>query len=155
MKWYLAVGLTILVMVSTLLFRFPVPGGGYFNLGDVVIVFTGLYAGKKIGFLAGGIGSALADLIGFPIFAPITLIVKGLEGFVCGLGKSDRPVLSYLMPALGVLIMVAGYFLGCLLLPNLGKAVAIADLPLNLLQALVGFVGGRALFAAFNRITVL
>ncbi|MDY0151048.1 MAG: ECF transporter S component [Candidatus Cloacimonas sp.] len=153
MKWYLIVGLTVLVMVSTLLIRFPIPGGGYFNLGDVVIVFTGLYAGKKIGFLAGGIGSALADLIGFPVFAPITFVVKGIEGFLCGLGQGSNKLLSYLMPALGVLFMVFGYFLGCLLFPNLGKVVAIADLPVNLVQALVGYVGGRALFIAYERVS--
>lgn len=155
MKWYLVVGLTILVMVSTLLFRIPIPGGGYFNLGDVVIVFTGLYAGKKVGLLAGGVGSALADVIGFPVFAPITLVVKGIEGFVCGLGKSEVKLMTFLMPALGVLIMVAGYFLGCMLLPTLGIAVALADLPTNFLQAGIGYIGGRALYAAYNRIASL
>ena len=85
MKWYLIVGLTVMVMVATLLVRIPVPGGGYFNLGDVVIIFSGLFGGWKAGLIAGGIGSALADLIGFPVFAPITLIIKGLEGLVAGL----------------------------------------------------------------------
>ena len=67
MKWYLIVGLTVMVMIATVLVRIPVPGGGYFNLGDVVIIFSGLFGGWKAGLIAGGIGSALADLIGFPV----------------------------------------------------------------------------------------
>jgi len=153
MKWYLVVGLTVLIMVVTLFVRIPVPGGGYFNMGDVLIVFTGLFAGWRTGLIAGGIGSALADLIGFPVFAPITLIVKGLEGLICGLGKPGRKADSFIFPALGVLFMVAGYFIGTWLFPNLGKVVALTDFPVNLIQATVGYLGGRALFGAYTRIT--
>ena len=153
MKWYVVVGLTVLVCVTTLLVRIPIPGGGYFNLGDVIIVFAGLFYGWKVGLVAGGIGSALADLIGFPVFIPITLIVKGLEGLISGLGRKGNNLHSFIFPALAVIVMVAGYFGGSWLFPNLGKAVAIADLPLNIVQAAVGFAGGRILFAAYKRIT--
>ena len=163
MKWYQLVSYTILVMVGTLFVRVPVPGGGYFNLGDTIIVFAGLFAGTKAGMLAGGIGSALADLMGFPLFAPITLVAKGVEGYLCGLGKvksedtqsqhsAKHILLSYLMPALGVLSMVALYFAGSALLPSLGLAVALADLPVNLLQALVGYLGGRVILIAYTKL---
>jgi len=114
MKWYLIVGLTVMVMIATVLVRIPVPGGGYFNLGDVVIIFSGLFGGWKAGLIAGGIGSALADLIGFPVFAPITLIVKGLEGLVAGLAKPAVKWQIYFFPAIAVIIMIAGYFFGLL-----------------------------------------
>ncbi|MEN6444920.1 MAG: ECF transporter S component [Candidatus Cloacimonas sp.] len=153
MKWYIIVGLTVMVMVATLLVRIPVPGGGYFNLGDVVIIFSGLFAGWKTGLIAGGIGSALADLIGFPVFAPITLIVKGLEGLVAGLAKPGRKWQQNLYPAFAVLIMIVGYFVGCWLFPNLGLAVAITDLPVNLVQAAAGYFGGKALFIAYTKIS--
>jgi len=152
MKWYITVGLTVLISVTTLLVRIPIPGGGYFNLGDVVIVFCGLFYGWKVGLVAGGIVSALADLIGFPVFAPITLIVKGLEGLICGLGKKDNVFQSYLFPLLAVIVMVGGYFGGSWIFPNLGPAVAFADLPLNIVQAAVGYAGGRVLFGAYKRI---
>ncbi len=153
MKWYLLVGLTVLIMVVTLFVRIPVAGGGYFNMGDVLIVFTGLFAGWKAGLIAGGIGSALADLIGFPVYAPLTLLIKGLEGLICGLGKPGRKADSYIFPALAVIVMVLGYFVGTWYFPNLGKAMAFADFPVNLIQASVGYVGGRALFGAYLRIT--
>jgi len=152
MKWYLKVGFIVLVMVTTLLIRVPVPGGGYFNFGDVVIVFAALLGGSKSGALAGGIGSALADLIGFPIFAPITLVAKGLLGLLAGLGKDKKGWLSILFPVLGGIAMVEGYFLGTWLMPSLGFAAALADLPPNLLQAALGITGGRLLFAAWQRL---
>lgn len=152
MKWYLTVGFTVLVMVTTLLIRIPVPGGGYFNFGDVIIVFTGLYAGKKTGMIAGGIGSALADLIGFPIFAPITLVAKGLLGLFAGLGHQANPFWHNVFPLMGGGLMVAVYLIGTYLMPGFGIAAAVADLLPNLLQAILGFIGGKLLFAGFVKL---
>ncbi|MDD3236408.1 MAG: ECF transporter S component, partial [Candidatus Cloacimonetes bacterium] len=111
MKWYKFVAFTVIVTLATYLIRIPLPGGGYFNFGDVAVLFIGLYAGSKVGMLAGGIGSALADLIGFPVFAPITLIAKGLEGLIAGIGKDKAPFWNYSMTILGDLTMVVVYFL--------------------------------------------
>lgn len=155
MKWYFTVGFTVLVMVTTILIRIPVPGGGYFNLGDVVIVFCGLYAGRKSGLIAGGIGSALADLIGFPLFAPITLVAKALLGFFAGMGKTAGVWMRNIWPLIGGLVMVLVYFAGTWIMPSFGKAAALADVPANLLQAGFGFVGGRLLFAAYTKIEEL
>ena len=147
-KWYLNLGYVVLVTVATMIIPIPIPGGGFFNFGDVMIVFIGLHAGRRAGALAGGIGSAIADLLLFPLFAPITLLVKGLEGWLSGLGHKSSGLGRFLFPLSGCALMVGGYFLGEWALPQLGKAVAIADLGVNIVQGLVGFVGGRALFEA-------
>lgn len=152
MKWYTTVGFTVLVAVSTLLIRIPVPGGGYFNFGDVVIVFCGLYGGSRAGVVAGGIGSAIADIIGFPLFAPITLVAKGVLGYCVGRGKASSGFLRNAWPILGGILMVAIYFLGTWYMPSFGKAAAVADFPPNILQVTLGFIGGRLLFAAYTRI---
>ena len=81
----LIVVLSSLVAVATLLIRIPNPMGGYFNLGDVMIFVSALTFGPLIGGIAGGVGSAIADMIGFPLFAIPTLIIKGIEGFLAGL----------------------------------------------------------------------
>ena len=148
--WFQAVGLTVLVTVATLLVRIPMPSGGYLNFGDVVVVFAGMYGGKKVGAIAGGVGSAAADLIGFPIFAPITLLAKGLEGWICGFAKGRGKALSYIYPLVGVGCMMAVYFTGTLLFPQLGMAAALADLPGNVLQATLGYLGGRSLYLVFT-----
>ena len=59
---------TALVAVGTLVLRIPNPMGGYFNLGDVMIFVCALTFNPIIGGIAGGMGSAIADLIGFPVF---------------------------------------------------------------------------------------
>ncbi|PKN78986.1 MAG: hypothetical protein CVU48_06665 [Candidatus Cloacimonetes bacterium HGW-Cloacimonetes-1] len=151
MKWYYLVGLTVVVMMSTLLVRIPLPGKGYFNFGDVVVVFAGLYGGKKAGFVAGAFGSAFADLIGFPLFAPITFVAKGLEGLICGFGKGLHGWKVYSITSLGVLAMVAVYFFGSALLPQIGLPGAIAELPANLIQAGLAVVGGNLVFQAFDK----
>lgn len=146
--WYQNLGFIVLVTVATMIIPIPIPGGGFFNFGDVMIVFVGLYAGRKAGALAGGIGSAIADLLLFPLFAPITFVVKGLEGYVCGLAHGKSGFLQFILPLAGSAIIVVGYFLGEWFMPQLGKAVALADLPVNIVQASAGFIGGRALFEA-------
>jgi uncharacterized membrane protein len=98
---------------------FPIPATkGFINLGDAGVMITGLLLGPVIGGLAGGIGSALADiLLGYAIYAPATLIIKGLEGFVIGIianprknnrNLSKRDILAVII---GGFIMVTGYFL--------------------------------------------
>ncbi len=146
MKWYYLVGITIAVTVITLIIRVPLPSKGYFNFGDVAVVFAGLFLGTRGGALAGGIGSALADVIGgFPLFAPISLIAKGLEGLYAGAARDRHGIWHYLSPALGVMIMVAVYFVAEIILPQIGIGGALAELPANLIQAGGGYAGGMIL----------
>ena len=78
--------MTSLVMVATMIIRVPVPfTQGYVHLGDAMIFLAVLIVGKKYGTFAGGVGSALADLLsGYAYYAPWTFVVKGLMAFVVG-----------------------------------------------------------------------
>lgn len=146
-KWYTVVGLTVLVTVTTYLIAVPLPGGGYFNFGDVAVVFAALIMGRYGGALAGGIGSALADiLLGWAAFAPITFVAKGLEGFFAGFGSGVRGFKTVLFPIIGALSMVAVYFLAEGILPQYGWAMAVSEIPANLIQAVGAVIGGRLLF---------
>lgn len=50
---------------ATMSIRIPTPGtGGYIHPGDAIVILSGIVLGPVWGFLAGGIGSALADLLG-------------------------------------------------------------------------------------------
>ena len=56
--------LTAMVAVATMAFQVPIPATkGYINLGDTVIFIAALLLGPGYGALAGGVGSAMADLI--------------------------------------------------------------------------------------------
>ncbi len=108
-----------LICVLTMITAFPIPATkGFINLGDAGVMIAGLLLGPVIGGLAGGIGSALADiLLGYTIYAPATLIIKGLEGFVIGIianpKKNNRKltIRDILAVIVGGSIMVTGYFL--------------------------------------------
>lgn len=79
--------MTALVFLATIFTRIPGPiPPGYINFGDTVIIIAAILLGKSSGFIAGAFGSALADVIapGGIIFAPVTFIVKGLEGYLAG-----------------------------------------------------------------------
>jgi len=85
-----------LVAVSTIMFTLYVPATrGYFNIGEAAIFTIALLSGRYFGAVAGGLGSALADiLLGYYVFAPATLVVKGLEGGLLGYLAEKRPDLS-------------------------------------------------------------
>jgi len=140
--------LAAVVFVITMFIRIPIPRtGGYLNLGDVLVLFGGLYLGPRWGTIAGGVGSAIADLVGFPVFAPYTLVVKALEGFLAGALRKKAPWLGCL---LGALIMVGGYFLteAVLLAGAIGLSAAVVELPFNLFQGAVGVLGALAVWKA-------
>lgn len=67
---------------------------GYVNIGDTVVLLSGVLFGPLTGLAAGGLGSALADLLlGYGFWAPWTLLIKGLEGWPRAgpLGAGRRP----------------------------------------------------------------
>ncbi len=74
------------VCAATLIIRIPVPAtSGYINLGDSMVFVSALLFGARIGGFAGGVGSAIADIMGgYGSWAPFTLIIKGTEGYVAG-----------------------------------------------------------------------
>lgn len=154
------VALTALTLLATMFVRVPLPSRGYFNFGDVAVVFAGLVLGHMagrsgwlLGAAAGGVGSALADLIGgFGVFAPITLVAKGLEGFMAAVAASRHRLVHILFLTLGGICMAGVYFLGEVLMPNIGVQGATAEIIPNLVQAVGGAVGGRLTFAAYLRI---
>lgn len=146
----LAAVMIALTTVFTLLVRVPTPARGYVNLSDVAITFAALALGPWVGAVAGGIGTALADVLGgFAPFAPLSLVAHGLEGFVIGLLGSGQRNLARMITAwaAGGLIMVATYFIGEGLILT-GWGPAFAEVPLNLFQAVVGAVVGIPLVIA-------
>ena len=67
-----------LVCLATMAIQIPVPGtNGYVNIGDAIIFITSILFGPTPGMIAGGIGSALADIqSGYTHWALFTLIIN-------------------------------------------------------------------------------
>ncbi|MFX0168105.1 MAG: ECF transporter S component [Candidatus Hodarchaeota archaeon] len=140
----LTIVFTALTTVATLLLVIPFPAtSGYFNLGDSLVMISGLLLGPVGGFIAGGTGSALADMVAYPHFAPITFIVKGCEGLVVGLFSQQIKAVSriHLRDILGLLlgacVMLLGYFVAEAFL--FGWEAALLELVwVNSIQVTVG-----------------
>ncbi|MCJ7613646.1 ECF transporter S component [Candidatus Bathyarchaeota archaeon] len=129
--------MSALVAVGTLIDRIPNPMGGYFNVGDVMIFVAALTFNPIIGGAAGGLGSAIADLIGFPLFALPTLVIKGLEGLIAGLITNKKSVFRDVLAVVAAgAEMVTGYFLVEVYLYGLGGA--LGEVPANIAQIAVG-----------------
>lgn len=129
-----------LTAVATASIQIPIPATeGYINLGDTMVLLNSILFGPVVGAIAGGGGSAIADLAtGFPHWAPWTLIIKGIEGGVAGfLAKKGRSY-AILGTCIGAAGMVAGYFLVEAFMYGIGGAMA--EVLGNVFQAISGIV---------------
>ena len=71
---------------ATMAVKVPSPTGGYMNLGDTVVLLGAYFLGPVYGAAAGGVGPALADLLGgYPVYVPATLVIKAVMGITAGL----------------------------------------------------------------------
>jgi uncharacterized membrane protein len=142
-----------LACVATMSIRIPTPGtSGYIHPGDAIVILSGVILGPVWGLLAGGIGSAMADLLGgYFIYVPITFVIKGLVAFVSGMiyqkiGKDSKS--RYIAVILGgvvdIIFVAGGYFL-CEA-PMYTIAGAAASVPANLVQGTAGLVIAAVLY---------
>ena len=142
--------MSALVTAGTLIVRIPNPMGGYFNLGDVMIFVAALTFNPLIGGVAGGLGSAIADIIGFPLFAIPTLVIKGLEGLLASLITNKKNVYrDILAVVVAGAEMVIGYFLVELYLWGIGGA--LAEVPANIAQIAIGGLVGIPIALVLRR----
>ena len=143
-----------LVMLATSTFRIPVPmTQGYVHLGDTMIFLGVLVLGRRNGCLAAGIGSALADVLaGYAIYAPWTLIIKGLMAFVMAtfIGKTNIRYKTIIGMVLAGIVMAAGYCIVDGVLAG-NMAAGFIGLPANIGQFAVGMVLASALAAALYK----
>lgn len=158
----------IMIAVVAVFTRFVVVpiGTGFFNFSDVAIYFAAFAFGPWIGFAAGGVGAALADIsLGYSQFAILTFFAHGLEGLVAGylgwegspiaclVGKGDVRLRMLLGWLAGTVVMVGLYFLGESAVPAMwgGLPQAITEWPFNVLQNVAGGIVGIPLVLAVRR----
>ena len=106
---------TALVCVLTMFIQIQIipAEGGMVHLGNVPLFFAAAFFGKRVGAVCGGLGMALSDLLsGWTMWAPGTLIVVGIMGFVFGLIVNKKPTfVKLLLAVFAVLgIKLVGYY---------------------------------------------
>ena len=155
--------LSAITAIFTIAVRIPIaPTRGYINLGDVAIFFAAFIFGPVTAFIAGGLGTAIADVVGgFGQWAPISFVVHGLQGFVIGLvynlllkkeetaGSGNFLIQGLFTFLSGAAVMVSGYFAAGVFM--VGAGAAAVEIPGNIFQNIAGVIGGIALTAAVRK----
>ena len=152
----LAALFTALTVVATMVIRIPAPLVGYANLGDTMVLLSAWVLGPVWGMAAGGIGSMIADLLGYPPYAVATLVIKALMALVAGgifraMGRKGHRLAARLVGALAAeTVMVLGYFAFEGVFLGLGWSAAL-NIPVNLVQGVVCLVAAVALAQVLER----
>lgn len=138
--------------VATMVISIPIPGtNGFVNIGDSFVLLSGLLFSHYFGAIIGGVGSALADVfLGYSIYAPITLIVKGVEGFIVGKINGSSKTSTIIAVICAVIWMPIGYFIFEALIFNV--PIALGSLLANYIQGTVSGVLAIVLYPIIVKI---
>ena len=143
-----------MVFVITAYLHIPTHNG-YVHCGDGVIFLAACVLPMPYSIIVGAVGALLADLLtGFAIWAPGSMIIKGLLAllFTCKSNKIlTKRNLFMLLPA--ALISAAGYYLYEVLV--IGSFTAsLVGIPGSLVQALASSIVYVAIGAAMDKYNV-
>ena len=148
-----------MVCVATMIIKIPSPMKGYLNIGDCIVLLCGWLLAPGYGFVAAGLGSALADMFsGYLTYAPATFLIKGsmaLIAFVCFklMNKRIGRLPSQIIGAvLAEIVMVLGYYVfeGFMY----GFIPSAVNIPANAVQGAAGLILGIILVKVFERLKI-
>ena len=155
-KIVMAAMLAALACVATMIIKIPSPLKGYLNLGDSIVLVAGWMLSPMYGFLAAGLGSALADLFsGYVTYAPATFVIKGLMALIAFYGykllhnKIGNLPSRIITGILAEIMMILGYFAfeGFLY----GFVPSLVNIPANGVQGIAGLIIGVILIKIFEK----
>ena len=160
-KIVMAALIAALTCIATMIIKIPSPLKGYLNLGDCIVLVAGWMLSPAYGFLAAGLGSALADIFsGYVAYAPATFVIKGLMAIIAFYGfklfnkKLGNLPSRIISGAAAEIMMILGYFVfeGFLY----GFVPSLVNIPANGVQGVAGLIIGILLMTVFekNKITL-
>ncbi len=125
-----------LVCVATMVIKVPSPLNGYVNLGDSVVLLAGWLLPPVYGFMAAGMGSAMADMFsGYVLYAPATFVIKGVMAVIAHKLVKKTKVIS---GVIAEIVMIVGYlFLESVLY---GFYPSLVNVPANAIQGVICLV---------------
>ena len=145
-----------LACVATMIIKIPSPLKGYLNLGDCIVLTAGWLLSPTYGFLAAGLGSAMADVFsGYVTYAPATFIIKGLMALIAFYGfkllnkKIGNLPSRIISGIVAEIVMILGYFVFEVLL--YGFITSAVNIPANGVQGIAGLIIGVILIKVFEK----
>ncbi len=151
--WLCTTAVLMAMNVALSSFGVPVPGG-HLYLNDIVICTASIILDPLAAFMVGGVGAFLGDFFFYPAPMWVSLVTHGLQAIIISVFShyvlKKKPVLSSgIGVTIGAIIMVVGYSLGRAFIYST-PAYAVAKLPFQILQAVVGAVFGMLLCWKFG-----
>lgn len=155
-KIVMAALIAALACVATMIIKIPSPLKGYLNLGDCIVLVAGWMLSPAYGFLAAGLGSALADILsGYVVYAPATFVIKGLMALIDFYGfkllhnKIGNLQSKIIAGIFAEIVMILGYFVfeGFLY----GFAPSLVNIPANGVQGIAGLIIAVVLIKFFEK----
>lgn len=148
-----------LTLVATYLIQIRLPfigAGGLIHMGNIPLFIGAWLFGRKTGAIAGGIGMGLFDLLsGWVSWAPFTLVIVGLMGYVIG-KVEEKPLVKNTLAnriigiILAIIIKIVGYYIAEVIL--FGNFVApFGSIPGNFIQVGVAAVISLFLIVPLKR----
>ena len=146
-----------LVFVTTYLIKIP-SLNGYTHIGDSMIILSALILGKKKGALAAGLGAALCDLLsGYMQYIIPTFLIKAIMVLIiASIAEKliDKTKFAWIIGSIiGCTFQVFGY--GLVETIMYGFSGAIASVPANIIQSVVGIVIAMVLATVLEKSNVL
>ena len=143
-----------LITVTTAFVKIPLALTGYIHLGDTFIFLACYFLRPRWSIPVSALGSALADVIAFPIYAPATFLIKAGMAAIFALFVYRKPVLW--REIVGVvcagLFMLLGYLLFEEFFILKTWEAAFANIALSSIQPAACGVLGVAVLQIVNRI---
>ncbi len=155
-KIVMASMLAALCCVATMSIKIPSPLKGYINLGDSIVLLSGWLLTPAYGFIAAGIGSALADVFsGYLLYAPATFVIKGIMAIIAYFFHRTMQNKIGITPSriigggVAEIVMILGYFVleGFLY----GFVPSLVNIPPNAVQGIAGIIIGTLFVKVFEK----
>ncbi|MDU4881975.1 ECF transporter S component [uncultured Clostridium sp.] len=146
-----------LVFIATFLIKIP-SLNGYTHIGDSMVIISALILGKKKGALAAGLGAALCDLLsGYMQYIIPTFLIKAIMVLIIATiaeNLINKTKFAWILGAIiGCTFQVVGY---CLVETILyGFAGALASVPANIIQSIVGIALAVVLSTVLEKSNIL
>lgn len=136
---YSGIMMALVFVATAIIPHIPIPRG-YINFGDGVIFTAAILFGWQVGAIAGGIGSALADIfLGYTQWALPTLIIKGIMGAVVGIMANpiNKKVNNIIISIFGIGWIILNFILYNLLGETQKLKPLVNELELSSMDALM------------------
>lgn len=149
-----------MVFAVTYVIQVPMPWaqGGLVHIGDIVLFAIALIFGKKKAAVAGGFGMMLFDILSsYTVWAPFTLIVRFMMGYVAGtIAFSDNAegnnfVKNVIAIIATLPILIGGYYIAEGIIYG-NWITPVNSIPGNIGQFVIGLAGALPIAAILNRV---